>query len=127
MYWRWDTGLTAGDRGREVEMKTRELDKTLLSSQVPPNVINQKELELIKRGSTLPSKPVDNPNQYDAKLDMALMETAADALLLQPMRPNRMEEYGNASWKTAGKVLTDMLYWKYPRETPKPPSIDWTE
>jgi hypothetical protein len=123
-YWAWDTQETGGERGLEVEIVNKTLEKRE-GAQAPPPVINQKEVELIKRGMPLPEKPEVDPSLYDAELDVRLQESAGSAGLLQPMRPNRLEEYGNPSWKNAGKVMTDYLYFMYPREPIKPPSEDY--
>jgi hypothetical protein len=126
IYFAWDAKSTGGEVGDSVELKYLEIDKQD-GGQAPPSVVNQKELELVKRGVELPVRPYMNPGLYDAQLDKSLMDSADSAGLMQPMRPNRLEEYGTPSWKTAGKVMQDMLYWKYPRETPKPPQFDWVE
>jgi hypothetical protein len=127
IYWGWDTSETRGESAREVELKNRELDNRN-GAQLPPPVVNLQQVELLKRNVPIPNVPPDNnPSRYQAELSLLLDESASRAGLLQPMRPNRLEEYGTSSWRTAGKVLTDSLYFKYPREGPKAPSIDWTE
>ena len=119
----WETTTTKGERPEEVELANKAQEKRL-GAQAPTQVINQKELELIKRDVKLPCKPLDDPSLYDAQLDMLLKETQGRAAAYQPMRPERLEEYGNASWMNAGKIMTDMLYFKYPREPVRPPMID---
>jgi hypothetical protein len=121
-YWEFDNSTAQGERGEEVELENRTLEKRM-GSQVPTSVVNQKEFELIKRNVPLPVRPKDDPSRYDASLDMALRESAGQAYSTQPLRPNRLEEFGTPSWRNAGKVLTDMLYFQYPREPVRPP--DW--
>jgi len=125
-YWTWDTAFTDGERGKEVETTNKEIEKRM-GGMSDPMVINQKELELVKRNVNLPEREPTEPAKYEAQLDMLLIDTASSSLGGAPMAANKREEYGPPSYRNAGKAMTDYLYFKYPREPPRNPEIDWAE
>jgi hypothetical protein len=128
-YWMWDTPTGEDPNASRMSAVQSKVTDNRIGAQSDPTVVNQKELEAIKRGVALPERSKDNPDPsaYEAELDTRLDESRDYALAMAPMRPDRMVEYGTPSWRNAGKVLTDYLYWKYPREGPKPPVPDSEE
>lgn len=120
VYHTWDANRTYG----EEEKIAKTHDKVVENkggAQVEPNVVNLMEYELIKRGVQLPERIPTNPGRYQAELSLLLDETALLATAYKPIRSDKLEEYGGPSWRTAGKVLTDMIYFRYPREPVRPP------
>lgn len=126
LYYKHDNMTGDGERAKAQELNNRVIEKRE-GGQAPTTVINQKEFELIKRDVPLPSKPDIDPSLYDAKLDVALKDSEALAQSVQPMRPDRLVNMGTPAPRWAGKVMTDMLYFNYPREPLRGPDTYYAD
>lgn len=94
-----------------------------LQGGADPGTINSKELELIKRGITIPKRGKD-PVAHTAELDFLLRESAGRAEAYIPLSRKKFQVFtGGTDAKTSGIVLSRMADFAFAREPPRAPGI----